>query len=191
MEKETKAYEKYRWFFTSSGKLVIGGKNAEQNEQIMKSTESDDYVLHTASPGSPFCIIKNPSKKDLEETAIFTGSFSHDWKNKKKKADVHVFKGGQVKKAKNMKTGTFGVSGKIETIRAELKLALDFQKGKLRAIPLSTAKKPIAVLTPGEMSKEKAAEKIAEVIKEKLCYPIKKEEILQAIPSDKIRIQEK
>lgn len=188
---KTEGYEKYRWFFTSSGKLVIGGKNAEQNEQIMKSAKSDDYVLHTASPGSPFCIIQNPSKKDLEETAIFTGSFSHDWKNKKKKADVHVFKGGQVKKAKNMKTGTFGVSGKIETIRAELKLALDFQKGKLRAIPLSTAKKPIAVLTPGEMSKEKAAEKIAEVIKEKLCYPIKKEEILQAIPSDKIRIQEK
>ena len=30
-------YEKYRWFFTSSDKLVIGGKSSKQNEEIMKS----------------------------------------------------------------------------------------------------------------------------------------------------------
>ena len=35
METKDKSYEKYKWFVTSSGKLVMGGKNAEQNEEIM------------------------------------------------------------------------------------------------------------------------------------------------------------
>lgn len=28
-------YLKYRWFFNSSGKLVVGGKNAAQNDELL------------------------------------------------------------------------------------------------------------------------------------------------------------
>ena len=28
-------YKKFRWFFTSSGLLVVGGKSAEQNEAVV------------------------------------------------------------------------------------------------------------------------------------------------------------
>ncbi|HDI03158.1 MAG TPA: DUF814 domain-containing protein, partial [Candidatus Pacearchaeota archaeon] len=58
-EKKKEWYEKFRWFFTSSGKLVIGGKNAEQNEKIINEMlEDNDVVLHTKARGSPFCVIK-------------------------------------------------------------------------------------------------------------------------------------
>ena len=191
MKTQKQIYEKYRWFFTSSGKLVIGGKNSEQNEEIMKSVKKDDFVLHTAEPGSPFCVISNPDKKELEEVAIFTASFSQQWKKGQKKAEVHIFQGSQVKKAKSMKEGTFGITGKIEKKKVELKLALDFQKSKLRALPVSAAKKPILYLVPGSLSKEAAAERIAEIIRYKIFYPVKKEEIFAAIPSDKIGILEK
>jgi len=187
---EAKGYEKYRWFYTSSGKLVIGGKNAGQNEEIMMQVRKEDVIMHTASPGSPFCIVKSPDKEDIEEVAEFTAGFSQDWKRGKKKSEIHIFKGEQVVKKKNMSTGTFGIMGNPEKKTVELKLGLDFQEGKLRAIPLGAAKKNIITLVPGEMSKEQAAEKIAEIIRTKIFYPIKIDEVMSAIPSDKIGIVE-
>lgn len=99
-------YKKYRWFVTSSNRLVLGGKNAEQNEELIRMCMQGkhfDYdsrmsldewtlkkkkyiIMHTRTPGSPFSIIldENPSKEDLEETAIFTGCFSREWKDGKK-----------------------------------------------------------------------------------------------------------
>ena len=85
-------YLKYRWFYTSSGKLVIGGKSSKQNEEIMKKVMKEDVIMHTSTPGSPFCIIRKPSKEDLEEAAIFTGCFSQEWKKHKKKTEIQIFK---------------------------------------------------------------------------------------------------
>ena len=48
-------YEKFRWFFTSGGKLVIGGKSAEQNEEVLKAhLDRDDLIMHTKQAGSLF-----------------------------------------------------------------------------------------------------------------------------------------
>ena len=182
-------YEKYRWFFTSSNKIVIGGKSAEQNEDIMRNIENEDVVMNTSSPGSPFCIISSPSEKDIEEVAIFTACFSHEWKKGKKTSEVHIFKGEQVTKNNGMKVGTFGVMGSIKRKKVQLKLALDFQKGKLRALPLSCAKKKLLVLTPGKLDKMQAAAKIKEIIRNKYNYPISTDEIMSAIPSDSISIK--
>ncbi len=186
-----KDYEKYRWFFTSSDKLVIGGKNAEQNEEIVKNANPQSILLHTAAPGSPFCIIQNPSETDLEEAAVFTACFGQEWKRGKAKIEVHIFSKSQIKKTSSMKAGTFGITGSIKKKTVAAQLYLDFQKGKkLRSLPKSAAKKPLAVLTPGKLSKDEAAEIIKKIIIDKVCYPIKKEEILSAIPSDKISVKE-
>ena len=74
MLKLFKEYKKYRWFITSSGKPVIGGKSAEQNESLMKEifkTKKNYITIHTKEPGSPFSVIladiKNISEKDIEE----------------------------------------------------------------------------------------------------------------------------
>jgi hypothetical protein len=188
-------YEKYRWFFTSSGKLVIGGKSAEQNEEIMSSVENEDVIMHTSSPGSPFGIIKSPTDEDILEAATFVACFSHEWKrgktSGKKKVEVHIFKGEQVKKSNGMKTGTFGVLGSVKRKKVDLKLALDFQKGKLRALPLSVARKRIAIITPGKLDKLQATEKIIKIIKDKYNYPITKDEVMSAIPSDGMNVSEK
>lgn len=196
IDKDKQDYEKYRWFFTSSGKLVIGGKSAEQNESIMSGVNEGDVIMHTSSPGSPFCVIQNPSEEDIEEAATFTACFSHEWKkvknnSNKNKVEVHLFKGEQVTKNKGMKTGTFGVMGSVKRKKVELKLALDFQKGKLRAVPMDVAKKKIAILTPGSLDKNQAAEKILELIKNKYSYPITRDEVMSAIPSDSINVREK
>ncbi len=103
---------KFREFITSSGKKVLGGKSAENNEELIKQVEKNEIVLHTAKPGSPFVNIKfkgRVSKKDIYEAGIFCARYSQDWRDNKRDVVVHYFKGKEIYKRKDMKLGTFGV----------------------------------------------------------------------------------
>ena len=102
----------FREFVTSSGKKVLAGKDAEQNEELVKQfIGKDNRIFHTSKPGSPFCVIEKikHSKKDEKETAIFCASKSHDWRDNKSDVEVNFFDGDDVYKDKKMKAGTFGV----------------------------------------------------------------------------------
>jgi hypothetical protein len=187
-----KGYENFKWFFTSSNILVIGGKSDEQNEFVLKTFLKPNYtVMHTSAPGSPFMIIQSdkPSKKDLEETAIFTGCFSQQWKKGNQKIDIDVFRGDQIYKIKDMKIGTFGVRGEKKTMKIKPELILIIQKGKLRAVPDSNGDSVLAKIKPGKLSKEEAADKIAKKIRDIFDFPVSKEEIMSAIPSDKLDVK--
>jgi len=60
IKREKEWFEKFRWFITSTGFLVIGGRDATTNEIIIKKhTETGDLVFHTDLAGSPFFVIKN------------------------------------------------------------------------------------------------------------------------------------
>jgi hypothetical protein len=196
-------YQNYRWFFTSSGKLVIGGKNSKQNEDLVQEMlkSSKDYlVIHTSAPGSPFSFIieeqSNLTPKDIEETAIFTACFSKAWKTQKKSAEVHIFSLKQIYKTSDMKIGTFGVHGKIakssktsadiiKTKKVDLKLYLTFQERKLRAVPFKH--NSILEIKQGNLTKEQASANILELLKTKKIYlPIS--EIAAAIPSGNMKI---
>ncbi|MDP7521149.1 MAG: NFACT RNA binding domain-containing protein [Candidatus Pacearchaeota archaeon] len=92
--REAKEYMSYRWFFTSEGKLVVGGKSDEQNENVLRYFKRPGYtIMHTTKPGSPFMIIQSddPSKNDLDECAVFCACFSKEWKTGKKSIDIDVF----------------------------------------------------------------------------------------------------
>jgi len=98
-------YTAYRWFFTSSNKLVVGGKSAEQNELVLKAFLKSDFpVMHTTKPGSGFMILLSDrwNREDLQEMASFCGCFSQQWKKVKKgeKISVDLFMGRQLYKTK-------------------------------------------------------------------------------------------
>jgi predicted ribosome quality control (RQC) complex YloA/Tae2 family protein len=100
----------FREIITNSGQLVLAGKNSKNNEELIKQVEDNEVVLHTDVSGSPFVNIKEkPKKKDIREAAIFCAKYSQDWRDNKKDVIVHKFKGKDIYKEKNMKTGTFGV----------------------------------------------------------------------------------
>jgi len=100
---------------TSSGKIVLAGRDAESNEELIKQVKENEIVLHTAKPGSPFVNIKADvkeiTKQDIKEAAIFCAKYSQAWKKAKVKKDVeiHYFLGKDIYKNKLMKIGTFGV----------------------------------------------------------------------------------
>jgi predicted ribosome quality control (RQC) complex YloA/Tae2 family protein len=119
---------KFREFETSSGKKVLAGKSAQNNEDLIKQIDNEEIVLHTAKPGSPFVNIKDkkPTKQDIKEAAIFCSLKSQDWRDNKKDVVVHYFHGRDVYKEKKMKLGMFGVK-KFKEIKIK---AEDIKKWK-------------------------------------------------------------
>jgi len=180
----------YRWFYTSSDKLVVGGKSASQNDELLKNLNKEYWIMHTSAPGSPFCVIISPiskvTKKDLEECAIFCGCFSRAWKEGKKKTTIHLFKNSQVSKKKGMKSGTWGVVGKVKEIKVELELVLTKQKKILRAVPEKSVMKKNTFLKvcPGKIDKKNMVNKILKEIGK----DFDKNDILSALPPGGVRI---
>jgi len=122
---------KFREYKTSSGKKVLAGKTAKNNEELIGQIGDEEIVLHTKKPGSPFVNIKHTgrlSKKDIKEAALFCAAYSQAWKKAKIKKDVivHYFKGKNVYKKKGMKLGTFGVK-KFREIKVKKQDILDFK----------------------------------------------------------------
>ena len=190
-----KDYEKYRWFYTSSGKLVVGGKNAEQNEILLKELKvegEERIMMHTTDPGSPFtAIIFDPKlvkESDIKECAIFTGSFSRAWRSKKKRVSIDIFTLSQLYKSGLMKSGTWGVKGEIRRISVNLELVLTKQNNKLRAVPQLTSKSRkdiLLTIIPGKSDKDLILPKL------QIALPIycSQEELLNALPSGGIKIK--
>lgn len=186
-------YQKYKWFFTSSGKLVVGGKSAAQNDDLLKelkSKKTDYMIMHTSQPGSPFSVIiskiEDIKLADIEQTAIFTASFSRAWREGKQKAQIDLFNLSQIFKLKNMKVGMWGVKGKINRKTVSLGLVLTKQKGKLRAVPESAVKNSqiLLKLRPGKIDKKDMLPKFEVILKDSYTQ----EELMAALPAGGVSI---
>ncbi len=107
---------KFREITLKSGTKILLGRNAENNEELVKQFRGkDNRILHTASPGSPFCVMIDPlkpSRKDLIASGAICASYSQDWRDNKSNVKIHVFTGKDVYKRKGMKLGTFGIKKK-------------------------------------------------------------------------------
>jgi predicted ribosome quality control (RQC) complex YloA/Tae2 family protein len=119
---------KFRVFVTSSGKVVFGGRSAENNEKLVEQVEPTETVLHTVAPGSPFTNIKGKStKKDICEAAVFCAKYSQDWRDNKKDILIHVFRGAEIYKEKTMKLGTYSVK-KFDKLKVKKTDILKFEE---------------------------------------------------------------
>jgi predicted ribosome quality control (RQC) complex YloA/Tae2 family protein len=133
-------YERYRWFVTTDGLLVIGGRDASSNSALIrKHLTEHDIVFHAEVHGSPFFIIKNAAafaadqegtiNSSLHEVAQATISFSRAWKDGLSSADAYWVMAEQVKKGaptgQFLPKGSFVIEGKRNYIKGvELRLAI-------------------------------------------------------------------
>ncbi|MFB6084650.1 MAG: ribosome rescue protein RqcH [Halorientalis sp.] len=120
-------YEEYRWFHTSDDFLVIGGRNADQNEDLVKKyMDGGDRFFHAQAHGGPVTILKatGPSEpardvdfpeSTLREAAQFALSYSSVWKEGKYADDVYMVDPDQVSKTPEsgeyLEKGGFAVRG--------------------------------------------------------------------------------
>ncbi|TKX84908.1 fibronectin-binding domain-containing protein [Halorubrum sp. SS5] len=120
-------FERFRWFRTSTGYLVIGGRNADQNEELVKKYMSKhDRFFHTQAHGGPVTILKasGPSEsadpvdfsdETLREAAQFAVSYSSDWKDGRGAGDAYMVEPDQVSKTPEsgeyIEKGSFVIRG--------------------------------------------------------------------------------
>jgi len=144
-------FEKFRWFISSDGFLVIGGRDATTNEIVIKKyTDKNDLVFHTELPGSPFVVIKNTEnsnipKDTIKEAAEFCASFSKSWKSGRTTAELYHITPEQVSKEAPsgmaaLPKGSFMINGKRNHHEAALNIAI-CNVGRIMAGPVSAVKK--------------------------------------------------
>ncbi|AFO56121.1 MULTISPECIES: ribosome rescue protein RqcH [unclassified Natrinema] len=121
-------FDRFRWFHTSDGFLVIGGRNADQNEELVKKyLEPGDKVLHTQAHGGPVTVLKatDPSEAsssdiDLPESSVaeaaqFAVSYSSVWKDGRYAGDIYAVDSDQVSKTPEsgeyLEKGGFAIRG--------------------------------------------------------------------------------
>ncbi len=97
-------YDQYRWFRSSDGLLVIGGRGATSNEEIVKKyLEKRDIFMHSQAAGAPVTIIKvekgtEVSEQTIAEAAQFAISYSSTWKSGQYTGDCYWVHPDQVSK---------------------------------------------------------------------------------------------
>jgi len=185
-------YEKYRWFFTSKGNLVICGKDQSSNEVIIKKySKNFKYVFHTTIPGSPFCLTNAETEEEKEEVADFVAIFSKAWQSNLASTEVFYVKPEQLKKNDPkgviLPKGSFYIEGKKNFIIGETKFSVGIclknnEIKEIRFGPYSTISKICdyyVTIVPGKKSRKELAKEIGKRLKIKHWQVL-----LDFLPSD-------
>jgi len=208
-ERKRTWYEKFRWFHSSEGLLVLGGKDATQNEILVKKRmEPHDLVFHADIVGAPFAIVKTegriPSEQTIKEAAEFAAAFSRAWKETFSAVDVYWVHPEQVSKTpptgQFLAKGSFMIYGKKNYLRqVQLRTAIGVlmieQTIKVIGGPRGAVASQTSLyveITPGEQPSATLAKQIRERLVQKASkqwqvrvLALSLEEIQNFIPSGK------
>ena len=195
-ERKPEWFEKFRWFVSSEGFLVIGGRDATSNEVVIKKhLDSDDLVFHTDMAGSPFFVVKSGGKqigvKTKEEAADATCTFSRAWKLGLQTSSVFFVSPEQVsKKTKSgefMGKGAFMIYGKTNYINNKINLAIGINKEQqIMAGPIESVKAHCEKYAAMIQGTEKVSS-VAKNIRHKIGGSL--DEIIRALPSGGFKIK--
>ena len=115
-------FEKFNWFITSENYLVVSGRDAQQNEQLVKRYMSKgDIYVHADLHGASSCILKNPDPEkavtpvSLAQAGTFCVCRSSAWDAKIVTSAWWVYHDQVSKTAPTgeyLTTGSFMVRGK-------------------------------------------------------------------------------
>ena len=204
VKKNLKWYEKMRWFVSSEGILVVGGRDANSNESVVKKyLEPNDIYLHADIHGASSLAIKlNGNELNdniLKESGEFAASFSSAWSKGFSSQDVFWVRPDQVSKTPEagefLAKGSFVIRGHRNYIRgARVKLAIgivDYEGKRIMAGPIDALEahcENYVVIKPGFTKKEAIAKKIIHKINEDDILTL--DDIIRVLPSGKCDIDE-
>ena len=91
-------YHRFRWFVTSDGIVVLGGRDASQNEELVKKyLAGGDLFVHADVHGASVVIVKGKTER-MDEVAQFAASYSGAWRSGHFSAEVYSALPAQVSK---------------------------------------------------------------------------------------------
>ncbi|WP_303248018.1 ribosome rescue protein RqcH [uncultured Methanobrevibacter sp.] len=204
VKKDLKWYEKLRWFLSSDGTLVVGGRDANTNESVVKKyLDNNDIYLHADIHGASSIVVKLEGKEIndnlLQESASFAASFSSAWSKGFSTQDIYWVHPDQVSKTPEagefVAKGSFIVRGNRNYVRgAKVQIAIgivDYEGKRIMAGPVEALEahcENFVVLKPGYTKKEAIAKKILHKINEDQLLNV--DDIVRVLPAGKCDIDE-
>lgn len=172
-------YHRFRWFITSDGVVVLGGRDASQNEELVKKyMAGGDLFVHADVHGASVVIVKGKTDH-MDEVAQFAASYSGAWRSGHASADVYSAQPNQVSKTPEsgefVARGSFIVRGERTYYRnvplaAAIGLMLEPHAAVIGGPPSAIQKKVKAIveLRPGQFEPNDTAKKVLRILKEKI-----------------------
>ncbi len=206
VEPKREWYHGFRWFITPNNFLVVGGKDAQTNDSLLrKYLDNNDIILHAEVIGGSVVLIKGGLKKvssdDLNQAAIFAASYSRAWNIGLSGVDVFITYPQHISlhppSGTYLKKGSFIVRKKevIKNVELELAIGLKLLKkdSSVSTILVSAPKGSIRknadfyiVIRPGRGDKNIIAKKIRQYFIEWLSKRLPKRIAEKLVKYEKI-----
>ncbi|AAB86367.1 conserved protein [Methanothermobacter thermautotrophicus str. Delta H] len=199
VKRKLRWFEKFRWFVSSDGFLVIGGRDAGTNEMVVKKhMEPRDIYLHSDIHGAPSVVIKTEGRDvpetTIQEAAVFAASFSSAWTRGFTSLDVYWVHPEQVSKTPRsgefVARGAFIIRGSRNYLRGvPLKIAIgvvDYEGERIMSGPPSAVKRmteKFVTVKPGYTKKEALAKAIKSRVDDENLFPL--EDFIRNLPPGK------
>ena len=200
--KGTKAmwFDAYRWTLSSEGFLILGGRDARTNDQLVKKHLKDgDRYAHADLHGAPSTVVKEGSKAGeatLREACEFALAYSKAWSAGLASGSAYWVLPEQVSKQAEsgefLPRGAFVIRGKrnyhhdlpvrLALGEVEIEGHRKIMAGPVSAVAARSTK--YVVLGPGKEDRERVAKRLA------TAYEVPIEEIGRALPSGGMELRE-
>ena len=191
-------FERYRWFISSEGAVVLGGKDAKTNDMLVKKhLEAGDRYAHADIHGAPSIVVKmkdGVTEVTLNEACEFAVATSKAWNAKIGSAAGYWVHPEQVSKTPQsgeyLAKGAFVVRGKRNYApKSEIRLGIGEMtyegERKIMCGPVDAVKAACArnvIIRPGNVDKNLFAKGLAE----DLGVPI--EEVQSVLPPGNLEV---
>jgi predicted ribosome quality control (RQC) complex YloA/Tae2 family protein len=197
-KREKEWYEKFHFASTSAGKLMLGGRNAQQNDLLFaKHLDDADLFFHADIQGASAVVLKGGAellgegvpRQELAEAAQFAASFSKAWINGNAGVDVYAVLKSQLSKHSSggfIPSGAFAISGERTWFRdTKLALRLGIKDGKPVLVPdvSPTKLEQALILVPSQAGKEKGA--LARSLAKR--FGVHPDELLELLPNGRTK----
>ncbi|MEM2865067.1 MAG: ribosome rescue protein RqcH [Candidatus Bathyarchaeia archaeon] len=190
LRRELKWYERFRWFYSSEGLLVLSGRDTGTNSLLVERyMGSSDLVFHAEIHGSPFTIVKEGGRSagedTVQEAAAATASYSRAWREGLTALDVYWVNPDQVSRkapsGEYLGRGMYMIYGPRNYVRGvplRLAIGLNLGEGAVRVVggppkALDRWSLIYAELTPGDTAPGRIAGEVRRIFADKLGEGLK------------------
>ncbi|MCL1905132.1 MAG: NFACT family protein [Methanomassiliicoccaceae archaeon] len=194
-------FERYKWFVTSNNLLVLSGRDAHTNDQVVKKhMKEQDVYVHADIHGAPSVVIKNGAaakEEDLREACVFALTQSKAWSSSVPEGSAFWVYPDQVSKTPQagefVPRGAFIIRGKRNyEYHLPMRLAIGEityeNTRKAMCGPVETVKKMTGKYVIISPTKKKDGKRNAELAK---LFSVPEEEISRIVPPGDLEIIEK
>jgi predicted ribosome quality control (RQC) complex YloA/Tae2 family protein len=200
-KRTTKAFwfEKYKWFISIDGNIVIAGRDAKTNDKVVKKYLSDkDRYAHAEIHGAPSVVVKHKdgeiTERTLKEACEFAFVHSKAWNAKIGFGSAYWVLPDQVSKTppsgEFLARGAFMVRGKrnlVSDIKLRLGVGIIEYEGveKMMCAPVSAMEAQstsFIIIEPGDMKKSTFVRKLCTIFK------VDQKEVERILPPGDVKI---